>query len=291
MSAVAQQLGIVGVGLIGGSVALAARAARACAGVIGYDRDPAAVAKARELGIIDRAAESLATLAANADLIVVAVPVSAMAETFAALAPAVAPRAVLTDVGSVKSAVIAGARGALGARYPRFVPGHPLAGTEHHGPAAAFAELFRGQRVLLTPESGTDADAVAAVQSLWQAAGAKVELIAADQHDRILAATSHLPHALSYLLVDCLLQHGLGTDMFRLSGGGFRDFTRIAGSNPALWQDIFASNRAAVGLWLQRYADALRAFATAFAAGDDGYVRAVLDRAASARRGYSQTPK
>jgi prephenate dehydrogenase len=278
------RLGVIGVGVIGGSIALALRRAGLCGRIIGCARDRDELAQAQALGIIDEPAESVAALGREAEVIVVAVPVGSMQEAFAALAPVIAPEAIVTDVGSVKSTVVSAARAALGVRFPRFVPGHPIAGTERNGPTAAFADLYRGQRVVLTPVAETDADALGRVTALWQALGASVDRLDPATHDRVLAATSHLPHALAYLLVDCLLRHDRGADLFRYAGGGFRDFTRIAASNPDMWLDILFANRAAVGEWIGHYAGELQEFAAALSRGDGDRVRTVLDRAAAARR-------
>jgi prephenate dehydrogenase len=275
-----ERLAIVGIGLIGGSLARALKRAVACREIAGWDLDPQAVQAATRLGVIDRGAADLQSAVAGAELIVVAVPLGAIAEVFAALADRIPGGAVVTDVGSVKGTVIDAARQRLGAAFRRFVPGHPVAGTERSGVAASFAELFDGHRVILTPVAETSGDALARVSAMWEAAGATVERLEAALHDELLAATSHLPHLLAYALVDCLAAERHVPDIFRFAAGGFRDFTRIASSSPAMWRDVLLANPDAVLEVLGRFSQRLEALAGAIRAADG---RLLMERLAHAK--------
>ncbi|MEK9134341.1 MAG: prephenate dehydrogenase/arogenate dehydrogenase family protein, partial [Pseudomonadota bacterium] len=201
------KLCIVGIGLIGGSLARALRVAGYAHEIVGYGRSVGNLQQAVELGVIDRAEVSLTDAVRHVDMVVLAVPVGCMAEILGEVGPALADQAVVTDVGSVKGSVIAAARTALGKRFARFVPGHPLAGTEQSGVAASQADLFQGRRVILSPEPETDATATASVRAMWEAAGAEVATLSAVDHDRILAVSSHLPHMLAYCLMDMVVRH------------------------------------------------------------------------------------
>ncbi|MCC7412262.1 MAG: prephenate dehydrogenase/arogenate dehydrogenase family protein [Gammaproteobacteria bacterium] len=279
---------ILGVGLIGGSLARALRRAGACAEIVGCASTPAEVGEALELGVIDRGTTAVAAAVAGCDLVVLAVPVGAMRAVFAQLAPALGADTVVTDVGSVKGAVIADARAALAAHYRLFVPGHPVAGTERSGVQASFAALFDSQRVILTPTAETDRGAVDRVTAMWQAAGARVEEMDAGHHDEVLAATSHLPHVLAFALVEYLAGVQEAREVFRFAGGGFRDFTRIAASSAPLWCDIVFANRPAVLASLEGYDARLRVLTEALRRGDVDAVRALFERAGAARRTYAR---
>lgn len=243
---VARRLAVIGVGLIGGSLALALRRAGAVDEIVGCGRDPEHLARGVALGVIDRFESDPASAVAGADLVLVATPVRAMVDVFRALRPALAPQAVITDAGSTKSSVIEAARAAFGYVPAGFVPGHPIAGGEKSGVEAAFADLFAGQRVILTPLAETDPEALETVRQLWACAGARITEMTAARHDRVLAATSHLPHVLAYVLVDRLAAMDAREEVFTYAGGGFRDFTRIASSSPEMWRDIVLANREAV---------------------------------------------
>lgn len=243
---VARRLAIIGVGLIGGSLALALRRSGAVDEIIGCGPNAAHLRRGVALGVIDSFEIDPAAAVAGADLVVVATPVRAMTDVFHALRSALAPHAVLTDTGSTKGSVVDAVRAAFGSVPPRFVPGHPVAGTEKSGVEAAFAELFDDQRVILTPLVGTDLGALETVRRLWSCAGARVTEMTPEQHDRVLAATSHLPHVLAYALVDRLAAMDAREEIFAYAGGGFRDFTRIAASNPEMWRDIVLANREAL---------------------------------------------
>ncbi|MDA8129747.1 MAG: prephenate dehydrogenase/arogenate dehydrogenase family protein [Betaproteobacteria bacterium] len=276
-----EKLAVVGVGLIGGSFALALKQAGAVREVLGVGRSPARLAVARELGLIDRAVDWAE--AGQADCILLALPVGETEAVLNSLAPHLKPGAIVTDAGSTKRNVVEAARAALGARCADFVPGHPVAGSEQCGPAAARADLFRGKRVVLTPQTDTRADTLATVRLLWETAGAQVELLDVAQHDRVFAAVSHLPHLAAYALVDDLAQRPDCDTFFRFAASGFRDFTRIAGSSPEMWRDIALANREAVLAELDAYLAALQGLRNAVAADDAGALLDIFSRARAAR--------
>ncbi|HHO68103.1 MAG TPA: prephenate dehydrogenase/arogenate dehydrogenase family protein [Gammaproteobacteria bacterium] len=239
-----RRLCIVGVGLIGGSLARALRAAGEVEEIVGTSRNGAHLQRAEELGVIDRYDTDIASAVQGADLVFVSVPLGAVRAVFGALKGHLADDAVLTDAGSVKASVVADARAVFGSAPPNFVPGHPIAGTEKSGVEASFAELYQDRRVILTPVEETRAQAVATVRAMWEAAGAKVTEMPVDHHDEVLAATSHLPHALAFTLVESLARMSDQREIFEYAAGGFRDFTRIASSDPVMWRDICLANRA-----------------------------------------------
>lgn len=274
---------IIGVGLIGGSLARALKRADFCAEIVGAGRNEATLRSALELGVIDRAESDFARAAAAADLIVLAVPIGAMAAVFQQIAPALSAAAVLTDVGSAKAAVIAAACIAFGKVPPRFVPGHPIAGTEQSGVAASFAELFDGRRVILTPLPDTEPEALELVRAMWERVGARVSAMDSVHHDAVLAATSHLPHVLAYTLVDSLARLGDRDEVFQYAAGGFRDFTRIASSDPAMWRDICLGNRAALLTMLARFSGDLNAVVKAVEAADGERLLEIFTRAKQVR--------
>jgi prephenate dehydrogenase len=280
---VIDRLTIIGVGLIGGSLARALREVRYVREVVGYGRSLGNLQQAVELGVIDRAAVSVADAVHGADMIVLAVPVGTMPEILQTFAPVLPERAVITDVGSVKVAVIDAARKALAARFAHFVPGHPIAGTEQSGVAASQPDLFSGRRVILTPEPETDMAAVARVQAMWTVAGAEVVTLAAPEHDRLLAASSHLPHLLAYALVDMLVRRDDHRAVFDCAAGGFRDFTRIAASDPVMWRDICLANRAALLEVLRQYRDDLGGLSKAVERGDGQFLLDTFTRAKHGR--------
>jgi prephenate dehydrogenase len=283
-----KQLTIIGVGLIGGSLARALRAAGYVQEVVGVGRSLASLQQAVTLGVVDRIETSLSRAASDADMLVLASPVGAMPGVFAAIAPYLSAKTVITDVGSVKGSITEAARAHLGARFPRFVPGHPLAGRESSGVAASLADLFRGQRVILTPTAETDAAAVQAVDGMWRAAGAKVVSMPVAEHDAILAATSHLPHLLAYALVDQLAQAPAARRVFDYIGNGFRDMTRIAASDPVMWRDICLANRAALLQAISDYRGQLDRLAQAIEQADGAKLEAFFTRAQSQRTGLDQ---
>lgn len=237
-----RRIAIVGVGLIGGSLARAVRRASRGTQIIGYGRNHLNLQRAVELGVIDRFETRLQDAVADADLVVVAVPVGTTAAVLRELAPCLGGETVVTDVGSTKAGVVRAAREQLGEAFARFVPGHPIAGNERGGVEASSAELFEGRVVLLTPVAETSPAATAQVRALWESTGAQVAEMDPAYHDRVLAATSHLPHVLAYTLVETLARMDGGEEIFRYSAGGFRDFTRIASSDPVMWRDICLAN-------------------------------------------------
>lgn len=284
---IVEKLAIVGTGLIGGSFALALKQAGAVREVLGVGRSEASLAAAREHGLIDRAAAWVD--AAQADCILLAMPVGDTAAVLGALAPHLKQGAIVTDAGSTKSNVIAAARAVLGARLADFVPGHPIAGSEQSGPAAARVDLYAGKRVVLTPLADTRAGALDTVSALWEAAGAQVETLDAALHDRVFAAVSHLPHVAAFALVDELAQRPDSELFFRFAASGFRDFTRIAGSSPEMWRDIALANRDALLVELDAYRDALQSLRTAVADGDADALLKLFSRARAARENWMKS--
>ena len=283
------KLAVVGVGLVGGSFALALKAAGRIETVVGIGRSRENLDAAVALGIVDRAIAIDADWTrelADADLVLLATPVAQFPALFAAMAGRLPPHAVLTDAGSTKQNVIAAARAHLGPALPRFVAGHPIAGTEHTGAAAAFATLYRDRNVVLTPIPENDPAAVAAVTALWTACGARVRELDAEVHDRIFAAVSHLPHLLAFGLVDLLAARPDAAEVFRYAASGFRDFTRIAAGSPEMWRDIALANREALLGEIDAYRVELDRIAAMVAAGDGAALEAVFTRAAIARRAW-----
>jgi prephenate dehydrogenase len=241
-----QRLLIVGVGLIGGSFALALKRKGLVGHVAGVGRDPANLKRALELGVIDEALDGIDAAAAKADFILLATPVRQMESVLGALAPHISSSAVVTDAGSTKQDVASVARGILGDRAGRFVPAHPIAGRERSGVTAAEAELYEGRNVVLTPLAENAEADVQRVEAAWRACGAHVVRMQAERHDAVFAAVSHLPHMLAYALVDDLASRQNAEELFSFAAGGFRDFTRIASSSPEMWRDIALNNRAAL---------------------------------------------
>jgi len=234
------KLAVIGVGLIGGSFALALRKAKAVSHVVGVGRGEQNLKLARERGIIDAIERDPAAAAKNADLVLVATPVAQFASVFASLKNG---NALITDGGSTKRDVIAAARKALGSGIARFVPAHPIAGAEKSGAAAASADLFQNRRVVLTPLKENSPEAIGKVTSAWKACGARLSEMPADEHDAVLAAVSHLPHLLAFALVHEVAGRKNSEQLFSFAAGGFRDFTRIASSHPEMWRDICAANK------------------------------------------------
>lgn len=240
------RLAVLGVGLIGGSLALALKEAGAVGEVVGIGRGLANLEKALELGVVDRFTQDPAAGVADADLVFLATPVLTLPEVAAAVLPHMKPGAVLTDGGSVKGSVVEAIEPLLPGGV-HFVPGHPIAGTEKSGAEAAFATLYRGKRCILTPTPRTDAAALELVHKVWETAGSEVVLMEVEKHDRILAAISHLPHMVAYSLVNAVGAYDrYEENILEYSAGGFRDFTRIASSDPTMWRDIAQTNRDAL---------------------------------------------
>ncbi|WP_342624648.1 bifunctional prephenate dehydrogenase/3-phosphoshikimate 1-carboxyvinyltransferase [Pseudomonas alkylphenolica] len=282
------RLVVVGLGLIGGSFAKGLRESGLCREVVGVDLDPQSRKLAVELGVVDRCEEDLAAACIGADVIQLAVPILAMEKLLARLAQLDLGRAVLTDVGSAKGNVVRAAREAFAEQLAHFVPGHPIAGSEQSGVEASNAALFRRHKVILTPLAETDPQALALVDRLWRALEADVEHMQVERHDEVLAATSHLPHLLAFGLVDSLAKRNENLDIFRYAAGGFRDFTRIAGSDPVMWHDIFLANREAVLRTLDTFRSDLDALRDAVDAGDGHQLLGVFTRARVAREHFSK---
>ncbi|MCB2427401.1 prephenate dehydrogenase [Methylophaga pinxianii] len=278
-----KHLAIIGVGLIGGSLALALKKAGLVEQVTGYSRSKTARDEALTLGIIDCAAESLAEAVADADMVFVAVPMGAMQSVFEQITPHLKSQAIITDGGSAKQQVVDAARQALGDKFDRFVPGHPIAGTEKSGPSAAFAELYQQHRVVLTPVAETDSSALQQVRQMWQQAGADVFEMEVEHHDVVLAATSHLPHVLAFNLVGMLAQREDCDEVLRYAAGGFRDFSRIASSDAVMWRDICLGNRNAILELLQQYRHGLDKIEQAIRQDDGEYLIDIFGRAKRAR--------
>jgi prephenate dehydrogenase len=283
------KLVVVGVGLIGGSYALALRAAGRVDQVIGVGRGRANLDAARSMAIIDRAVQvdgDWAAETADADLVLLAAPVAQYPGLLAAMAGRLGPATIVTDAGSTKQDVIAAARAALGRAMVRFVPAHPVAGTEHSGASAAFATLFRERNVVLTPVAETDPAATATVAASWEACGSRVRTLDAAAHDRIFAAVSHLPHLVAFGLVEAFAARPDADDIFRFAASGFRDFTRIAASSPEMWRDIALANRDALLVEVAAFRAQLDRLAAMVAAGDGEALAAVFTRARAARRDW-----
>ncbi|HIZ50828.1 MAG TPA: bifunctional prephenate dehydrogenase/3-phosphoshikimate 1-carboxyvinyltransferase [Candidatus Pseudomonas excrementavium] len=282
------RLAVIGLGLIGGSFAKGMRQSGLCREVVGCDRDPATLRQAVPLGVVDDITDDLASAVQRADLIMLAVPVLAMEQVLGQLARLELGQAVITDAGSTKNAVVDAVRTAFGHLPPQFVPGHPIAGSERSGVEAADAHLFRNHKVILTPLAETSEAALALVRESWSALGADVEDMPLADHDEVLAATSHLPHLLAFSLVDTLASRSENLEIFRYAAGGFRDFTRIAASDPVMWRDVFLANRDAVLRSLDNFIHDLSRLRAAVEDGDANTLLGVFTRARSAREHFSK---
>ena len=276
---------IIGIGLMGSSLARALRAHALAGEIVCCDSSAAARAKALELGIAARAEADPAATVAGADLVVIATPLSAYPEIGACIAPALATGALVTDLGSVKQAVIRDFAPLL-PPHVHFIPGHPVAGTEHSGPEAGFAELFQDRWCILTPLAGTDEGALGRIVALWERAGMRVVTMEAEHHDKVLAVTSHLPHLIAYTIVGTAtdLEESLKSEVIKFSAGGFRDFTRIAASDPVMWRDVFLNNREAVLEMLQRFSEDLSALQRAIRWGEGDKLQDLFTRTRAIRR-------
>jgi prephenate dehydrogenase len=283
------KISIFGVGLIGGSFALALKQAGAVAQVVGVGRSTSSLLRARELGIIDAAAASVAEATAGADLILVAAPVAQTEAILASIAPHLQPGTVVTDAGSTKTDVVAAARSALGRKLAQFVPGHPIAGREQNGPDAALADLYVGKKAVLTPLPENSADDIERVAQAWHLCGAIIHRLSAQEHDRVFAAVSHLPHLLAYALVDDIANKPHADLLFQYAASGFRDFTRIAGSSPEMWRDISLANQSALLAELDAYIAQLSQVRKLLAAGDGAALETVYANAQHARQNWIRT--
>jgi cyclohexadieny/prephenate dehydrogenase len=280
------RVALVGLGLIAGSMGHAMKAAGLAREIVGHAKTAATRGTALEVGFVDRVADTAAEAVAGADLVVLCVPVGAMEAVASEIAPKLKPGATVTDVGSVKQAVIE----AVGPHIPagvHFVPGHPLAGTEHSGPRSGFATLFRNRWWLLTPAEGTDPAAVDRLRRLCEAMGANVDIMDAPHHDLVLAVTSHTPHLIAYTMVGVAddLARVTDAEVIRYSAAGFRDFTRIAASDPTMWRDVFLTNKDATLEILGRFTEELFALQRAIRQGDGAHLHDYFTRTRAIRRG------
>ncbi len=280
-----ERVALIGIGLIGSSLARVLRRDRLVGEIVACARNQATRDTALALGLADRATEDAAEAVRGADLVVLATPLSAYAAIGARIAPALRPGAIVTDVGSVKQAVIRDLLPSLPANV-HFIPGHPVAGTEHSGPESGFAELFRDRWCILTPLPDTDPAALSTLTALWEQAGMRVVTMDPEHHDKVLAMTSHLPHVIAYTIVGTAtdLEDSLKSEVIKFSAGGFRDFTRIAGSDPVMWRDIFLNNREAVLEMLQRFSEDLTALQRAIRWGEADKLEELFSRTRAIRR-------
>jgi len=278
-----KRVALIGVGLIGGSLARALKKHQLCDTVIGYGRSTEELKKAVELGVINRYGASIKETVIDADLVIVAVPMSAFESVFAEMSGVISDKAIITDVGSAKASVIEAAMRAFGQLPAGLVPGHPIAGTEKNGVDASFDSLFENRRVILTPTEASAQNAVDQVQQMWKAVGAEVVLMTPDHHDHVLAATSHLPHVLAFSLVETLGKMHESSEIFRYAAGGFRDFTRIASSDPTMWRDICLNNKTAILSVLKKYERHLKKLEQAIETQDEKAINDIFVRAKTAR--------
>ena len=280
------RLAVIGVGLIGGSLARALRSAGAVDEVVGCGRSQANLDKAVDLGVIDRYSHDVAEAVAAADIVFLAVPLGAMRDVFERMREALPVGAIVTDGGSAKGSVVADCRAVAPDLLSRFVPAHPMAGTERNGVGASFAELYQHRRVILTPQQENPETAVDTVRVIWRACGAEVCEMSVAHHDEVRAATSHLPHMLAFGLVDALARLKENDEIFRYAAGGFRDFTRIASSNPVMWRDICIANREALGPMLATFAEEMKMLADRIDDADADALLEIFERAKQARDRY-----
>ncbi|MFU8865418.1 MAG: prephenate/arogenate dehydrogenase family protein [Rhodobacterales bacterium] len=286
MSVIYNRVALIGLGLIASSMFWAIKRSGLAGEVTGYARSEATRDTARRIGLCDRVCDSAAEAVAGADLVVLCVPVGAMGQVAAEIAPHLAAGATVSDVGSVKAAVIQ----AVGPHLPEnvhFVPAHPLAGTEHSGPESGFATLFDNRWCLLVPVDGTDPEAVARLGRFWQGMGANVDTMEADHHDLVLAVTSHAPHLIAYTMVGVAddLRRVTDSEVIKYSAAGFRDFTRIAASDPTMWRDVFLTNKEATLEILGRFTEELFALQRAIRTGDGEHLHDYFTRTRAIRRG------
>ncbi len=286
-----ETLTIMGIGLIGGSLARALREVGAVGHIIAYDKDQEALEKALELGVVDQIEQEATAAAAPADIIILATPITVMASIMKEIMPVIKESAVISDVGSTKGSVIAEVEAALGKLPARFVPAHPIAGTEKHGVENSFSTLFKDRRTLIIPHIGNNHGAVTTIHDMWQAAGSITEEMGVKHHDQVLAATSHIPHLLAYSTVDTLANLDDRAEIFRFAAGGFRDFTRISASDPDLWADICLQNRESILQVLVAYQNKLDLLKKALEEEDRETLFTVFSRAKHARDNFYVEPK
>jgi prephenate dehydrogenase len=283
---VLKKIAIFGVGLIGGSFALALKQAAAVERIVGIGRSAGSLARARELGIVDEIATSAADALRDADLVLIAAPVAQTEAILTAIAPHLLPGIVVTDAGSTKTDVVLAARKALGSKIAQFVPGHPIAGRELNGPDAAIVDLYVGKKVVLAPLPENTQQDVDKVADAWRQCGAIIHQLTPEKHDRVFAAVSHLPHLLAYALVDDIANKPHADVLFQYAASGFRDFTRIAGSSPEMWRDISLANRTALLNELDSYMIQLTQLRSMLAASDGAAIEAIYANAQHARKNW-----
>ena len=281
-----KKLVIFGVGLIGGSLALALKRANYCEQIVGCSRQQVGLQKAVELGVIDSYTLDPVEAVKDADMILLAVPMGAMASVLSSIKGHTEANVVITDAGSAKASVVAAAESVYGVIPDNFVPGHPIAGAEKSGVEAALVDLYDDHKVIVTPLPHTSREAEQRVIAMWQAAGAEVESMDVEKHDRVLAATSHLPHALAFSLVDTLSHSEVSEDIFHYAAGGFRDFTRIASSDPVMWRDICLENRQAILESIEAFQKNLSYLHEMVSESDSAGIMDMFTHAKSARDAY-----
>ena len=288
---VINKLCIIGVGLIGGSLARALKKGGAVGEVVGAGRDVTHLEKAKALGVIDSFETDVTLAVKGCDMVVVAVPLGAMQSIFEKIAPVITDDMIITDVGSAKGSVVSAAQSAFKTLPKTFVPGHPIAGTEKSGVEASFAELYENRRIIITPLESSSSNAVSKVKSMWQACGADVVETSIEHHDEVLAATSHLPHMLAFSLVDTLAKMDAKNEIFDFAAGGFRDFTRIASSDPDMWRDICLANGNALVGMIKKFSDDLQLLSKAIESNDSTYLEKTFSRAKKARDEFCEDKK
>jgi len=281
-----ERIALIGIGLIGSSISHACRRAGLAKEIVGSARTPATVETALRLGLISKGYATAAQAVDGADLVILCVPVGMCGPITKEIAPVLRPGAILTDVGSVKGSIIRD----MAPHVPKgvhFVPAHPIAGTEHSGPESGFAELYDGRWCILTPEPGTDAKAVEKLKSFWEKLGSKVDIMTAEHHDLVLAITSHVPHLIAYNIVNTAahLERVTNSEVIKFSAGGFRDFTRIASSDPTMWRDVFLNNKEAVLEMLGRFSEDLTALQRAIRFGDGETLFRLFSESRAIRKG------
>lgn len=286
-----KKLVIFGVGLIGGSVALALKKAQFSAHIVGVGRTQSSLDEALQLGVIDRAETDISNALDAADLVLIAAPVAQTTAILQSIKPHLNKQTIITDAGSTKGDVLATAQAVLGAQFNQFVGGHPIAGAEKSGVAAATVDLFVHKNIVLTPTVETNRDAIASVTQLWQACGANVSEMSAENHDGIFAAVSHLPHLLAFALVDDIATRPNAVQLFSFAASGFRDFTRIAGSHPEMWRDISLANKTALLNELSTYQLELNQLKQLIENEDGVGLQALFERASVARNNWAQNKK
>ena len=288
---IAKRIAIIGVGLIGGSLARALKSVHAVTTVVGYGRDENNLKKAVQLGVIDKYSLNIVDVVTDADIVVLATPLSTADKLFAEMSNALKKTVIVTDVGSAKGSIIKSARENLGDLFTRFVPGHPIAGKEESGVEASCAELFNAHRVILTPVAETDPEALNLITEMWKLTGAEVLNLDVENHDTILAATSHLPHMLAYALVDCLSRMQESDSIFEFAAGGFADFTRIASSHPRMWHDICFSNREQLLNVMNQFDQHLNKIRAAIKDNDSDALLELFERAKTSRDNFTDQRK